>query len=149
MCVQVPFKYKIFYLFFYFFILQIERQMDVAHYKRGQIFFFIKKNIQGVPEKTLRQLFLHYTPKNYPIWEFFSPNHMPIVPSFCWYQYYFSETSGLFRISNVSGKSQISVFPRFGHIQISPKKSSDNVMSDFLNRFSICFLLQHSDWYHH
>ena len=46
---------------------------------------------------------------------------------------------------NISGKSQIFVFPGFGHIQISPKKSSDNVMSNFLDRFSICFLLQHSD----
>ena len=35
---------------------------------------------------------------------------------------------------NSSGKSQISVFPGFGHIQISPKKSSDNVMSNLLNR---------------
>ena len=38
--------------------------------------------IQGVPEKKLRYLFLHYTPKNYPIWEFFWTNHMPIVSSF-------------------------------------------------------------------
>ena len=53
---------------------------------------------QGVPEKTLRQLFSHYTPKNYPIWEISSSNHMPIVSFFCWYQNYFSETSGLFRI---------------------------------------------------
>ena len=27
-----------------------------------------------------------------------STNHMPIAPSFCWYQYYLTETSGLFSI---------------------------------------------------
>jgi hypothetical protein len=62
---------------------------------------------------------------------------MQIVSSFCWYFFW---DEWFVQNINVSGKGRIFDFPGFGHIQNFRKKSSNNIMSNFLDRFSICFL---------
>ena len=85
-------------------------------------------------------------PKIIRFGNFFSINHMPIVPSFCWYQYYFSDTSGLFRIFIFLEKAKFPISQDLATFKFPKKKILDNIMSNFLNQFSIYFLLQHSDW---